>query len=86
MSVNEAGGRDVDAGRLLQIDKGRLRHSLGCAEGGEQRALASRADAGEVVLHGAKTIGLWLLCLSAILTLYTGWDYLKAGLKHVTED
>ena len=43
-------------------------------------------DAGEPVLHGTRTIGLYLLCLSAVLTLYTGWDYMKAGLKHVTEE
>lgn len=43
-------------------------------------------DAGEPILHGTRTIGLYLLCLSAVLTLYTGWDYMKAGLKHVTEE
>jgi cardiolipin synthase len=31
-------------------------------------------------------IGLTLLWLSALVTLYTGWDYLRAGLKHVTEE
>jgi cardiolipin synthase (CMP-forming) len=42
--------------------------------------------AGEYVLPGNVKIGLALLWISAILTLYTGWDYMKAGLKHVTED
>jgi cardiolipin synthase (CMP-forming) len=42
--------------------------------------------AGEFVLPGTTKIGLVLLWISAILTLYTGWDYLKAGLKHVTEE
>jgi cardiolipin synthase (CMP-forming) len=42
--------------------------------------------AGEYVLPGTTKIGLALLWISAILTLYTGWDYLKAGLKHVTEE
>ena len=42
--------------------------------------------AGEYVLPGATYIGLTLLWLAALLTLYTGWDYMKAGLKHVTED
>jgi cardiolipin synthase (CMP-forming) len=41
--------------------------------------------AGEVVLPGTLVIGLTLLWISAILTLYTGWDYLKAGIKHVVE-
>ena len=42
--------------------------------------------AGETVLPGNVKIGLALLWISALLTLYTGWDYMKAGLKHVTED
>lgn len=42
--------------------------------------------AGEYVLPGNTQIGLGLLWVAALLTLYTGWDYLKAGLKHVTED
>jgi cardiolipin synthase (CMP-forming) len=42
--------------------------------------------AGEVVLPGTIRIGLGLLWMAALLTLYTGWDYLKASLKHVTED
>ena len=42
--------------------------------------------AGEVVLPGNVKIGLALLWVSALLTLYTGWDYMKAGLKHVTEE
>ncbi len=31
-------------------------------------------------------IGLALLWLSALVTLYTGWDYLRAGLKHVIDE
>ena len=42
--------------------------------------------AGEVVLPGTTRIGLGLLWVSAILTLYTGWDYMKAGIKHVVEE
>lgn len=42
--------------------------------------------AGESVLPGNVTIGLVLLWVSAILTLYTGYDYLRAGLRHVLED
>ncbi len=42
--------------------------------------------AGEVVLPGTVNIGLLLLWLAAILTLYTGWDYLKVGLTHVIEE
>jgi cardiolipin synthase (CMP-forming) len=42
--------------------------------------------AGEKVLPGTIKIGLGLLWLSALLTLYTGWDYLKAGFKHVVTE
>jgi cardiolipin synthase len=39
--------------------------------------------AGDELLPGALNIGLGLFWVSALLTLYTGWDYLKAGLKHM---
>src|SRR5215211_6825554 len=41
--------------------------------------------AGEVVLPGTTAIGLMLLWIAAVLTLYTGWDYLKAGIQQVVE-
>ena len=31
-------------------------------------------------------VGLTLLWLSALVTLYTGWDYLRAGLRHLIEE
>jgi CDP-diacylglycerol--glycerol-3-phosphate 3-phosphatidyltransferase len=42
--------------------------------------------AGETVLPGTVTIGIVLLWAAAILTLYTGWDYLKTGLHHMMEE
>jgi CDP-diacylglycerol--glycerol-3-phosphate 3-phosphatidyltransferase/cardiolipin synthase len=42
--------------------------------------------AGEKVLPGTIVIGLVLLWSAAILTLYTGWDYMTAGLKHAVDD
>jgi len=42
--------------------------------------------AGEIVLPGTQIIGLTLLWTAAILTLYTGWDYMKSGLKHVSDE
>jgi cardiolipin synthase len=42
--------------------------------------------AGEQVLPGTTQIGLILFWFSALLTLYTGWDYFKAGLKNLTAD
>ena len=38
--------------------------------------------AGEPVLPGTVSIGIGLLWAAAALTLYTGWDYLKAGIHH----
>jgi cardiolipin synthase (CMP-forming) len=38
---------------------------------------------GDEIVRGVTATGLVLLWLSALLTLYTGWDYLKAGLKEV---
>ena len=42
--------------------------------------------AGEKVLPGTQIIGITLLWVAAVLTLYTGWDYLKASLKHVPDE
>jgi cardiolipin synthase (CMP-forming) len=42
--------------------------------------------AGEAILPGTTKIGLALLWISAVLTLYTGWDYLKVGLTHIAEE
>jgi len=42
-------------------------------------------DAGEVVLPQTTLIGITLLWLSAILTLYTGWDYMRAGLRYMID-
>ena len=41
--------------------------------------------AGEEVLPGNIMIGVTLLWISAILTLYTGWDYMRAGMKYVED-
>ncbi len=42
--------------------------------------------AGEAVLPGAIATGVVLLWIAAILTLYTGWDYMKASYDHVGGD
>ncbi len=39
--------------------------------------------AGEKVIPGITLIGYGLLWLSALLTIYTGYDYLRAGIAHV---
>src|SRR6202790_2103010 len=43
-------------------------------------------DAGDAIVPVVTPIGLTLLWLSALLTLYTGWDYLRAGLHHLTKE
>jgi CDP-diacylglycerol---glycerol-3-phosphate 3-phosphatidyltransferase len=42
--------------------------------------------AGEEVLPGTVMIGLVLLWIAAVLTIYTGWDYLKTGIKHMMQE
>ncbi len=39
--------------------------------------------AGDKILPYTTETGLILLWISAILTLYTGWDYFRAGIKHM---
>lgn len=43
-------------------------------------------EAGDKILPNTTEIGLTLLWIAAVITLYTGWDYLRVGLKHVVED
>ena len=42
-------------------------------------------EAGDKVLPGTTQIGLVLIWASAIITLYTGWDYFRAGLRYVMD-
>src|SRR5579864_2573963 len=42
-------------------------------------------EAGDKVLPITTDIGLGLLGFSAILTLYTGWDYFRAGVRHLID-
>lgn len=41
--------------------------------------------AGEGILPGTVWIGTILLWISAILTMYTGWDYLRASIRYAVE-
>lgn len=40
--------------------------------------------AGDKVIPGVTEVGIGLLWAAAILTLYTGYDYFKAGIDHLT--
>lgn len=42
-------------------------------------------DAGPAALH-VKPVGTALLWIAAILTMYTGYDYLRAGLRHMKDE
>jgi cardiolipin synthase len=43
-------------------------------------------EAGDAVVPVVTRLGVMLLWLSALLTLYTGWDYLQAGVHHLTRE
>ena len=43
-------------------------------------------DAGDAIVPVVTWTGIMLLWLSALLTIYTGWDYLQAGLHHLTRE
>jgi cardiolipin synthase (CMP-forming) len=43
-------------------------------------------EAGDAVVPVITPIGLALLWLSALLTLYTGWDYFRAGVRHLIKE
>ncbi|MDN2583091.1 CDP-diacylglycerol--glycerol-3-phosphate 3-phosphatidyltransferase [Aquibium sp. ELW1220] len=42
--------------------------------------------AGEQVFPWTMEFGITLLWLSALVTLYTGWDYFRAGMKHIVDE
>jgi CDP-diacylglycerol--glycerol-3-phosphate 3-phosphatidyltransferase/cardiolipin synthase len=48
-------------------------------------ALLIAGAAGDRLLPGVTTAGIGLLWLAAVLTLWTGYDYLKAGVRHAME-
>lgn len=43
-------------------------------------------EAGEMVFPPITLIGIVLLWLSAIITIYTGWDYFRAGIHHLIRE
>ena len=49
-----------------------------------RRRLSDRRRGRRCHRAGVTKVGIVLLWLSALLTLYTGWDYLQAGLRHLT--
>lgn len=49
-------------------------------------ALLLAGPAGEEVLPGTELSGLVTLWIAAVLTLYTGYDYFRAGIGHLIEE
>jgi cardiolipin synthase len=43
-------------------------------------------EAGDMLIPFTTQIGLLLLWISAIITIYTGWDYFRAGIHHLIEE
>src|SRR3954464_7902220 len=43
-------------------------------------------EAGEQILPPTTLIGIGLLWTSAIFTIYTGWDYFRAGIHHLIKE
>jgi cardiolipin synthase (CMP-forming) len=43
-------------------------------------------EAGDRVVPVVTEVGILLLWLSALLTLYTGWDYMRAGLRYMINE
>ena len=43
-------------------------------------------EAGDRVLLVVTPLGITLLWISAIFTLYTGWDYFRAGVRHLIDE
>ena len=43
-------------------------------------------EAGEQILPPTTLIGIALLWMSAIFTIYTGWDYFRAGIHHLIKE
>ena len=42
--------------------------------------------AGDKVLPYTTEIGITLLWVAALITMYTGYDYFRAGLKHIVDE
>ena len=42
--------------------------------------------AGDEIIPGVTVVGIAGLWIAAALTLYTGYDYFRAGLRHVVDN
>jgi cardiolipin synthase (CMP-forming) len=51
-------------------------------EAGDEKASAILGHETAVITE----VGIGLLWISALVTLYTGWDYFRAGVRHLIEE
>lgn len=56
---------------------------LGGAVHGPPCASLAEGDCGTAMTQWVRTVGLTSLWAAAVLTVITGWDYLRVGLKHM---
>lgn len=49
-------------------------------------ALLLVGPAGDKIIPFTSQAGIVMLWIAAIITLYTGWDYFRVGLKHLIDD
>ena len=42
--------------------------------------------AGDKILPHTTEIGITLLWVAALITMYTGYDYFRVGLKHIVDE
>ena len=56
------------------------------AAAGRGRLVLLAGEAGDQVLPFNTQIGLSLLWVSALVTIYTGYDYFRAGIHHLIEE
>ena len=68
----------------LSDDVATLVEPLACCIRGQRQAGVGPAT--RLLILGLGQTGLLLLWISAILTIYTGWDYLHAGIHHLLEE
>ena len=63
-----------------------LRSSIAGTAVSRVNAPVLAGPAGEKILPYSLNIGITLLWVAAVVTLYTGYDYFRAGMKHVIEE
>ena len=69
---------------MLSVRKARLQQRIN--DGEKKARLALKLAENPNRFLSTIQIGITLLWLSAIMTLYTGWDYLRAGMRYMIDE